>query len=658
MNVLGLQFGHDASVTVLADGRIAAHVLAERHRRVKHALGLTGEDIRLALDAAGLSVDEIDLAALVSTQDMEMLVGMAGELDVELGPTDTHPFPSPFTELVGPPAAVGKLLAFGLKGVFSTPDGQAEGVGREQWTRLLPEWQAYLDGRIRAVGWLNAFATHERWTAGRGLEDIRREPLPAALLGDAGRLGSHYPATLRLEGRAIPACLVDHHVCHGASSFYRSGFERAGVMTHDGGDPRRGLSGLFLYGEGHRLHVLGPHHLPFGGIYRGAGMALGFDAWGAEGKLMGLSSYGAPRFFDARFVGNGFDLLRRTGQSPFVAWLAHCESVARERGYEVARGHPEHLLAPFGRDFAASTQKLFEEGWLQAAGVLEELLRRHGRGTDALALSGGCALNCPGNSRLYTDGPFARLYVEPNCDDGGLSAGAALFVHHNLMQRPVDPAAVTWNASPFRGAPVPRRALEDTLARAAAEFAVDRPADAESAAAEDLAADRVVAWFEGPSEMGPRALCHRSLLANPAAAANWARVNRIKGREGWRPFAPAVLEAESRRWFADCPASSPYMLFTARVRTDRLPAVTHVDGTARIQTVRRGDGRIPAVLERLGELTGLAVVLNTSLNGPGEPIVETPGEALAFFRAAAPDVLYLEGRRIARPDGTAPAPRR
>lgn len=647
MNILGLHFGHDASVTVLADGRIAAHVLAERQRRIKHAVGLTEADIQRALDAAGLVVADLDSAALVSTQDMEMLVGLAGDLDIALGATAAHPYPSPITGLVGPPAAVERLLSFGLKGVFGAGN-DAEGIAREHWARLLPEWRDYAAGRLRAVGWLNAFATHERWAARRGLEDLRSEPVPRALFGDAGRLGMHYPVTLRLQGRAVPACLVDHHVCHGASSYYRSGFERAAVMTHDGGDPGRGLSGLFLYGEGHRLHVLGPHHLALGGIYRGAGIALGFDPWGAEGKLMGLSSYGAPRFFDSRYTGNGFDIQRRTGESPSRAWRAHCVSVAAARGYDTSHGHPQHLLSPFGRDFAASTQKLFEETWLRAAEVLEEMLRRHDRGTTRLALSGGCALNCPGNSRLYNEGPFRQLFVEPNCDDGGLSAGAALFVHHNLLGLELDPAAVSWNASPFRGPPVRPADLEAALAEAGAAFGLSAPVDPAAAAAEDLAADRVVAWFEGSSEMGPRALCHRSLLANPARAANWARVNRIKGREAWRPFAPAVSEAESARWFADCPAASPYMLFTARVRSDGLPAITHVDGSARVQTVGPGDGGISRLLERLGELTGVPVVLNTSLNGPGEPIVESPAEALALFRSSAPDVLYLEGRRIAR----------
>ncbi|HYG86569.1 MAG TPA: carbamoyltransferase C-terminal domain-containing protein, partial [Azospirillum sp.] len=146
----------------------------------------------------------------------------------------------------------------------------------------------------------------------------------------------------------------------------------------------------------------------------------------------------------------------------------------------------------------------------------------------------------------------------------------------------------------------------------------------------------------------PRALGHRSLLANPGFADNWARVNHIKGRELWRPFAPAVLEEDAADWFEGAPLPSPYMLFTALVRGDRLPAITHVDGSARIQTVGAMNGEFRRVLESFRARSGLPVVMNTSLNGPGEPIVETPDEALAFLAATTADALYMGGYRIER----------
>ena len=246
---------------------------------------------------------------------------------------------------------------------------------------------------------------------------------------------------------------------------------------------------------------------------------------------------------------------------------------------------------------------------------------------------------------MLADGPFEDVFIEPYCDDGGLAIGAALYVHHNVLDAPRTVSAEL--VSPYVGPIYGDAEVEAALT--GIDGIVSAPEDAAAAAAEDIAADRVIAWFEGGSEAGPRALGHRSILANPGPAANWGRVNVIKGREAWRPFAPAVLQEDAAKWFRGAPSQSPYMLFTADVLSDQLPAITHVDGSARIQTVDKGAGRFRDVVAGVGRATGMPVVLNTSFNGPGEPIVETAAEARAFFEAAAIDCLYVEGRRVARP---------
>ncbi len=648
MVVLGLHFGHDASVSVVADGELLVHALRERHSRVKKAVGLDAEIIQNALTAAGLTLADIDACALVSTQDLELLTGLVEGFELELGEDPNHPVASP---LVGLLADSGidphTLLTHGLRRLFERAGDEVNPLFLDRWKRMLPEWERFAGHEIASHGWLDLYTTHESWYGQRGLQGLAG-PLARGALDDPIRLGMHYPVRIRLFGHTLPGYFVDHHVCHGASTYYRSGFEQAAILSVDGGNPSRNLSGHFMLGQGSRLHVIAPHHLALGGLYRNVGVALGFDALGAEGKLMGLSSYGQPRFYRDAFTGNLHDLQRRHGTDPFRSWMKHCLELAAARGYDQQYGNAESVLGPLSVDIAASTQKLFEETWLRAAEVLDASLRASGLGTDQLCVTGGCALNCPANSRLYVEGPFSKLFVEPNCDDGGLSVGAALYLYHNGLGRPVDPVVAERNRSPYRGIPVDPADTDQTLKRARGSFQVSQPANPGQAAAGDLHEDRILAWFEGRSEMGPRALCHRSVLANPANADNWRRVNQAKGRETWRPFAPVVLEEAMTDWFADCPTHSPYMLFTARVKSRQLPAVTHVDGSARIQTVTPDNGGIHDVLTELEKHNGAPVLMNTSLNGPGEPIVEQPSEALSFFENSGIDVLYIDGMRIAR----------
>jgi carbamoyltransferase len=238
--------------------------------------------------------------------------------------------------------------------------------------------------------------------------------------------------------------------------------------------------------------------------------------------------------------------------------------------------------------------------------------------------------------------------IEPACDDGGLAVGAALFAYHNIADRALSPRARQPGAFEAYLGPRASSLTAGELRSRYPMLDVAEPEDAATEAGGLLADDAVIGWFEGRSEAGPRALGHRSILADPRRVENWARVNRIKGREGWRPFAPIVLEDELTRWFDGAPAASPYMLFNARVKSDRIPAVTHADGTARVQTVTAKDGGFHRVLTRFAALTGVPVLLNTSFNGPAEPIIETADQAVRFLMASALDALYVDGVRLRR----------
>ena len=251
-------------------------------------------------------------------------------------------------------------------------------------------------------------------------------------------------------------------------------------------------------------------------------------------------------------------------------------------------------------------------------------------------MAGGVALNCVANSRLAEQSPFERIWVQPAAGDSGTALGAALYEAHRMGDR----------VHPMPGAALGREWTDDELAAwlAEAEVPAERPADLAAAVADVIAANGVVAWFQGRSEYGPRALGHRSLLASPAHAGNLHRLNCIKGREQFRPVAPMVLAERATEIF-DGPDPSPYMLFTHRVRPDwqdRIPAVVHVDGSARVQTVHREtEPLVHRLLTEVERRTGVPVLVNTSLNTAGRPMVDDPRDALECFGSAPVDVLAL-----------------
>jgi carbamoyltransferase len=264
-------------------------------------------------------------------------------------------------------------------------------------------------------------------------------------------------------------------------------------------------------------------------------------------------------------------------------------------------------------------------------------------------MAGGVALNCVANSRLWREGPFDRVWVQPAAGDAGTALGAALFVARQEGD-PVQPMATA-----ALGPQWDDDELAAWLTRAGVSY--ERPDDVAEAIADVLAADGVVAWFEGRSEFGPRALGHRSLLADPRRQDNLEKLNDIKGREQFRPVAPMVLQDRAAEIF-DGPLPSPFMLFVHRVRDawrDRIPAVVHVDGTARAQTVDRDDEPLVArMLDAFEARTGVPVVVNTSLNTAGRPMVDDPRAALECFGSAPVDVLAI-GPYVVRRPGSAPA---
>jgi carbamoyltransferase len=420
---------------------------------------------------------------------------------------------------------------------------------------------------------------------------------------------------------------VAHHVAHAASATFASGLDPCSVLVLDGrGERASHLAGAFRDG---RLEVLAAQELPhsLGLLYEDLTAHLGFRRSSDEYKVMAMASYGTPVHLDAFH-----ELVRTDGAGGF--------SIA-----PVDFGRFAPALAPGGTftqahaDLAATVQQRLEEVLLDLACWL------HGRtGDDDLVLAGGVALNCVANARIWREGPFRHIWVQPASGDSGTALGAALHVARELGDRP----------GPMRTAALGRgwsdAELAGWLRTAGVRF--EEPGDVADVVADTLASDGVVAWFQGRSEFGPRALGHRSLLADPRRLGNLEKLNDIKGREQFRPVAPMVLAERAAEIFAGGPIPSPFMLFTHHVRdgwAERIPAVVHVDGSARIQTVDREQEPLMArVLEAFEARTGVPVVVNTSLNTAGRPMVDDPRDALECFGSAPVDLLAI-GPYVVRP---------
>ncbi|MFP5363193.1 MAG: carbamoyltransferase [Thermoleophilia bacterium] len=457
-----------------------------------------------------------------------------------------------------------------------------------------------------------------------GWEDLRTLYARRAPLFLASALPGLDPARVRF---------VAHHVAHAASSYLAAPRRSSATLCVDGrGESFSHLAGHARDGD---LEILARQRLPhsLGLMYEELTAHLGFRRSSDEYKVMAMASYGRPRFLPELR-----DLVRATGDGGFVA-----EDVPWSRFAPAAGGGED-----FGEDhadLAASVQARLEEVLLDLARWL------HGRtGESLLTLSGGVALNCVANSRLWRDGPFDEIWVQPAAGDAGTALGAALHTAHALGD----------DVRPMATAALGRRWSDDELAAwlDGAGVAYERVDDVAQVVADALSQDAIVAWFQGASEYGPRALGHRSLLADPRRGENLQRLNDVKGREQFRPIAPMVRDDRAAEIF-DGPLPSPYMLFTHRVRdgwTQRIPAVVHVDATARVQTVDPvSEPLVARMLAAFERRTGVPVVVNTSLNTAGRPMVDDPRDALECFGSSPVDVLAIGSLVVRRGQALRPA---
>ena len=592
MNILGIScFYHDAAAALLQDGILLAAAEEERFSRKKHDSGFPLHSIRFCLRQAGMGVPDLDYVVF---------------------------YEKPFVKFE-------RILMTSLQTV-------PKSLGL--FGRAMKSW---LVDRL----WIKGLIQSEL-----GVEEKR-------------------------------ILFSDHHVSHAASAFLCSPFDEAAVLTVDGvGEWATATSGV---GRGNELlitkEIRFPHSL--GLLYSVFTAFLGFEVNEGEYKVMGMAPYGTPRYVDKvykliRVESDGSFRLNMDyfsyHHSPDRAFNARFEELfgpprtpetpffTSTGGYPTYFGdRPENFdsLAKLNEryaDIAASIQVVTEEVLLKMATRLHQET-----GMKRLCMAGGVALNSVANGRLLRETPFEEIYIQPAAGDSGGALGAALYVYHSLLGQPrrfvMDHA--------YWGEGFENGSVRDFLERenlrnevfSDEEKLLDRVVDA-------LQEGKVAGWFQGRFEWGPRALGHRSILADPRRSDTKDVVNvKIKFREPYRPFAPSVLEERSEAFF-EFPSPerhypNRFMLYVAGVHADaqrQVPATTHVDGSARLQTVRRdSEPRYYRLIEKFGEATGVPVVLNTSFNLRGEPIVTTPADAVRTFFNSGLDLLVLENCVITKP---------
>jgi carbamoyltransferase len=577
--VLGISaLYHDSAAALLGDGRIVAAAQEERFTRVKHDAAFPHRAIAYCLGEAGISGADLSYVCYYEK----------------------------------PLRTFDRLL--------------------ETWLARAP--QSFDNFRLALPSWLR-----EKLRLGRAI----RKALP----GYSGAL-----------------VYTDHHESHAASAFFPSPFEEAAILTCDGvGEWATTTWGV---GRGGRVELAESLNFPhsLGLLYSAFTTFCGFKVLSGEYKLMGLAPYGQPVYAQQIFdhlIDLKADGSFRLDMDQFTFEVGRrMTGAAFERLFGGPARKAESPITRRELDLAASIQAVTEE-------VLQRITAHIHKqtGLDNLCLAGGVALNCVANGRLQREGPFERLWIQPAAGDAGGALGSALFCWHQLMERPrvaqPDDSQQGSLLGPAHDAAAIRAALDS--AGAIYEFLPDE-AELLALSAERLDAGDVLGWFQGRAEYGPRALGNRSILGDARSPEMQRTMNlKIKQRESFRPFAPAVLAERAHDLFALGPApDSPYMLMVAPVRGaepsrdpgdadllarlnaqgSALPAITHVDGSARVQTVDAArHGRFRRLLEAFDRRTGTPALVNTSFNVRGEPIVDTPADALRCFLHTDMDTLVI-----------------
>ena len=597
MRVLGISaFYHDSAAALIADGRIVAAAQEERFTRRKHDPGFPHNAIAYCLAEAGIAADALDHVVF---------------------------YDKPFLKFE-------RLL--------------------ETYIALAP--RGFRSFKMSIPLWLREKLFQKNL--------LRSELAKFSEDFDTGKL-----------------LFCEHHLSHAASAFFPSPYDDAAVLTMDGVGEWATTSAAI--GSGNRLEITQEIYFPhsLGLLYSAATYYTGFKVNSGEYKVMGLAPYGEPKY-ENLILDHLIDLKPDGSFRLDMSYFDYCTgfTMTNDRfaalfGQPVRK--PDQLLTPFHMDVAASIQAVLDEAVLRLTRSLAKQT-----GSRNLCLAGGVALNCVANGKVLRDGHFDNIWIQPAAGDAGGAVGSALAACHLFKGQPRKASGADGMSGAYLGPGFAQAEIERRLTAAGAKFDVLGADEMIETTAQALAGQQAVGWFQGRMEFGPRSLGARSILGDPRSPAMQKNLNlKVKYRESFRPFAPAVLREDVSEWFEHS-SDSPYMLIVADVRADKrrqmtaeeqalfgidklnvarseIPAVTHVDYSARIQTVH-GDTNplFHRLLRRFKALTGCPILVNTSFNVRGEPIVCTPEDAFRCFMGCELDLLVV-GNCVLRKTAQDPA---
>ncbi len=586
MQILGISaFYHDSAAALVRDGEIVAAAQEERFTRRKHDPSFPNRAVEFCLAQAGTRLADIDYVVF---------------------------YDKPFLK----------------------------------FERLLETYIAFAPSGLRSFQ-----MSIPLW--------VREKLFQKSLLHDElKRLGGDFDWMNRL-------LFTEHHQSHAASAFYPSPFEEALVLTMDGVGEWATTS--VALGRGNQLEIVKEIHFPhsLGLLYSAFTYYTGFKVNSGEYKLMGLAPYGTPRFAQ-KILDHLVDLKPDGSFHLNLDYFNYCTGLTMTNArfdalFDGPPRKPEQLLTQHHMDLASSVQEVLEEAVLRMTRSLAKET-----GAKNLCLAGGVALNCVANGKILRDGSFERIWIQPASGDAGGALGAALAAYYLFQNQPrqVNGCGDRMHGS-YLGPEFAQQDIERRLTKLGAKYSVLSESELLDQCVEALVEEKAIGWFQGRMEFGPRALGARSILGDPRSPTMQSVLNlKVKFRESFRPFAPSVLREHVSEWF-ELDADSPYMLLVADVVEGRrkpmtaeqqklfgieklnvarsdIPAVTHVDYSARIQTVHRETNpRYHALIERFHQRTGCPVIVNTSFNVRGEPIVGTPEDAFRCFMGTGIELLAI-----------------